>query len=113
VLRGECPLRRRDGRLGCCLNPNDIAHVSTHLKARDDGTGQTTGASYKLDDEENSNQNVKLVSGTAEVSLVFNEKVVGRGAVPNTMVKMTMYLTANANGTVTVERTKIELDCTG
>jgi hypothetical protein len=50
---------------------------------------------------------------TAEVSLVFNEKVIGEGAVPNTMVKMTMHLVANANGTVTVDRTKIELDSTG
>jgi hypothetical protein len=113
VLRGENVHFVGETTSRLLSHPNDIAHVSTRLKARDDGTGQTTGASYKLYDEENSNQNVKLVSGTAEVSLVFNEKVIGQEAVPNTMVKMTMHLVVNANGTVTIERTKIELDSTG
>ncbi|MGH6851744.1 MAG: hypothetical protein ACREDJ_00800 [Methylocella sp.] len=92
---------------------NGIAHLQMHVIIRDDGAGQTTGARYKLDANENEEENAKLVNGAAEADIVVNAQIIGQGAVASESIKETFHETLNANGTLTVNRTDINMSCYG
>ncbi len=78
-----------------------------------DGVGATTGIVYQLSQNENSEANVKLVNGTGEFNQVIRGRIIalGNNNLPDTIRKETIHITVNANGTTTISRSDVILEC--
>ena len=81
-----------------------------HINANGTGIGRTTGAEYGFNDEINLTQHT--ASGSLRTdSQIETLKLIGRGAVPDQIVRARFRVTVNANGETTVEIDEFETVC--
>jgi hypothetical protein len=93
---------------------NNRLHIINHVTAHINGVGLSTGADYRINFEQNVEEN-RDVPGSypLEEDLLLNETVVGKGAVSNEVIRERLHITINANGQVSVVRTSVDIDCQG
>jgi hypothetical protein len=90
-------------------NFHEVFQITIHA----DGIGQSTGADYRENVEENIENDGSFSGFPVEENLVVNEHFIGQGAVANESMRETFHITINADGTVTVVRISSELTCQG
>jgi hypothetical protein len=85
------------------------AHIKLH--ANDQGiigTGLTTGDKYQRTWTTNIEINAKVGEQT---TLVESFDIIGQGNGNNLLVRLTLHITVNANGTVTADVVNISIEC--
>jgi hypothetical protein len=88
------------------------ATFSLHAQGNLDGSGPS-GTEYVVHLNQNQHQNISLVNGQANATLVFNVDFISKGGGPNLHQTVTLHISINANGDVTVTREVDELICNG
>jgi hypothetical protein len=88
-------------------------HMVNQLTIQADGTGLSTGANYRENFVQNSDENGSFTRFPFERDLISNEHLIGNGAVANETMKETFHVTINGDGSIIVMRTSVELTCNG
>ena len=100
-------------------------HALTHLTVNDNsftfkshfqpqgitGVGSVSGVKYQATGETQSTDSGTFFNGTYTSVYVNNFKLIGQGPDNNFFDHDTFKITVNANGTVTVERISVKVDC--
>lgn len=98
--------------LAFSVNANTF-HASIHITSHLDGVGLSTGARYKSDLEDSSERNGSFAGFPFETNAALNLNLIGQGTVANETIKETFHITIDGNGTMTVNRSSLELTCRG
>ena len=88
-------------------------HVHTHLNsAKLTGFGETSGASYVVNNISNSIVNSRI-GGANVTTLELIMNVVSRGSGENFQIQTVLHITENANGETTTQFQNFHVHCTG
>lgn len=92
---------------------NNTYHMLMNISEHLDGIGQTTNARYVVNLDLRSEENGAFAGYPVERDIILNEHLIAQGSIKNAALKATGHITVNADGTVTVQRTSLELTCPG
>lgn len=76
-----------------------------------EGVGETTGTKYLLVRHAGLTEYFGNGLGPATLTFVDRARLIGRGNVPDTLIKFTFHFTANANGDLVVLRFESSSEC--
>ena len=91
----------------------NTSHLSIQISSHLDGVGLSTGARYKSDSEAKTEKNGSFADFPFETNEAMNLNLIGQGTVANETIKETFHITIDGNGTMTVNRSSLELTCRG
>jgi hypothetical protein len=91
----------------------NTSHASLQISSHLDGVGLSTGARYKSNFEAKTEKNGSFAGFPFETNEALNLDFIGQGTVANETIKETMHITIDGNGTMTVNRSSLELTCRG
>ncbi|HEY2934376.1 MAG TPA: hypothetical protein VGK99_21770 [Acidobacteriota bacterium] len=76
-------------------------HIASHTNINGSGTGLVTGTSYRFNEADNDELNVRALP--VESTFTRHVNVIGAGQVPNFQIHLTQHITINANGELTAD----------
>jgi hypothetical protein len=75
------------------------------------GTGETTGNTYHETGAVNASDSGSLTNGQANSTFTLDDHYLSQGSAPNFLVHVTVHVTVNANGDVTVTFVNFRAEC--
>ena len=93
---------------------NNTVHVIAQVSEQLTGTGEASGASYRVNATAHAEFNIDVdpVTNTGEETFpLATEQLIGQGNVPNANVQLFIHVTVNADGTLTASIDHIRASC--
>ena len=90
-------------------NPNGTTHFKLDFTEKGSGVGQTTQATYVINDSSHQEVNTKGIA--QEQSFGTKMKMISQGPLPNLTERSTLHVVIDSNNNVTVDKSKTQVSC--